>query len=100
MKKIILIAALAATVMFMHETQAQNWSLTGNAGTNPATNFIGTTDNKALKFRTNNQVRMTLSTVGRLGIGVGNPLYRLDVAGGTAAADTAPVINALVKKTG
>lgn len=100
MKKIILSAALAATVMFMHETQAQNWSLTGNAGTNPANNFIGTTDNKALKFRTNNAVRMTLSSNGRLGIGIGNPAYRLDVAGGTAAADTAPVINALVKKTG
>jgi hypothetical protein len=100
MKRIILSVAMAATVMFMHETQAQNWSLTGNAGTNPANNFIGTTDPIALKFRTNNTVRMTLSSKGRLGIGVGNPLYRLDVAGGTEASDTIPVINALVKKTG
>lgn len=30
------------------------WSLTGNAGTNPATNFIGTTDNQALEIRVNN----------------------------------------------
>ncbi len=30
------------------------WSLTGNAGTNPATNFIGTTDNQPLRFRVNN----------------------------------------------
>lgn len=30
------------------------WSLTGNAGTNPAVNFIGTTDNKSLKFKVNN----------------------------------------------
>jgi hypothetical protein len=30
------------------------WSLTGNAGTNPTTNFIGTTDNVALMFRANN----------------------------------------------
>jgi trimeric autotransporter adhesin len=29
------------------------WSLTGNAGTNPLTNFIGTTDNFRLSFRTN-----------------------------------------------
>jgi hypothetical protein len=99
MIRIILSVAMATSVMFMHETQAQNWSLTGNAGTNPANNFIGTTDNKALKFRTNNSVRMTLSSTGRLGIGVGNPLYRLDVAGGTGASDTIPVINALVKKT-
>jgi len=29
------------------------WSLTGNAGTTPATNFVGTTDNNALRFRVN-----------------------------------------------
>jgi hypothetical protein len=31
------------------------WNLTGNAGTNPETNFIGTTDGKALVFKINNQ---------------------------------------------
>jgi hypothetical protein len=30
------------------------WSVTGNGGINPATNFIGTTDNHPLKFRVNN----------------------------------------------
>jgi len=30
------------------------WSLTGNAGTNPTTNFLGTTDNQALELRVNN----------------------------------------------
>jgi hypothetical protein len=30
------------------------WLLTGNAGTNPATNFLGTTDNVALEIRANN----------------------------------------------
>lgn len=34
---------------------AQNWLLTGNAGTNPSTNFVGTKDAKALALRTNNQ---------------------------------------------
>lgn len=29
------------------------WSLTGNAGSNPATNFIGTTDNQPLIFKVN-----------------------------------------------
>ena len=33
---------------------AQSWSLTGNAGTNPSTNFLGTTDNQPLRFRANN----------------------------------------------
>ncbi|MEI6489798.1 MAG: hypothetical protein WCP52_12595, partial [Bacteroidota bacterium] len=31
-----------------------NWSITGNAGTAMATNFIGTTDNHALRFKVNN----------------------------------------------
>ncbi len=30
------------------------WSLTGNTGTNPANNFIGTIDNQPLRFRSNN----------------------------------------------
>ncbi len=32
----------------------QDWSLTGNAGTNPSTNFIGTTDAQAFEVRTAN----------------------------------------------
>ncbi|HSK13497.1 MAG TPA: tail fiber domain-containing protein, partial [Phnomibacter sp.] len=31
------------------------WSLTGNAGTNPASQFFGTTDNQPVRFRLNNQ---------------------------------------------
>ena len=34
--------------------QSNNWSLTGNTGTNDATNFLGTTDNIDLVFRRNN----------------------------------------------
>jgi trimeric autotransporter adhesin len=30
------------------------WNLIGNAGTNPANQFIGTTDNQPLRFRVNN----------------------------------------------
>lgn len=30
------------------------WGLTGNTGTNPATNFLGTTDAQPLRFRVNN----------------------------------------------
>lgn len=38
------------------------WSLTGNAGTNPSTSFIGTTDNKPLKFRVSNTPAGIIST--------------------------------------
>jgi hypothetical protein len=31
-----------------------DWTLTGNVGTNPANNFLGTTDNQALQIRVNN----------------------------------------------
>jgi len=43
---------------------AGDWHTTGNAGTNAATNFIGTTDNIALIFRTNNNERMRVSNGG------------------------------------
>jgi len=33
---------------------SDSWSLTGNNGTDPATNFIGTKDNKALEVKVNN----------------------------------------------
>ncbi|UEG51031.1 tail fiber domain-containing protein [Ferruginibacter lapsinanis] len=35
---------------------SSGWGLTGNAGTNPSTNFIGTTTNVPLRIRTNNVV--------------------------------------------
>ncbi len=35
--------------------KAKGWSLTGNTGTSPATNFIGTTDAQPMVFKVNNQ---------------------------------------------
>ena len=35
-------------------TGGNGWNLTGNATTNPSTNFIGTTDNQSLRFKVNN----------------------------------------------
>ena len=36
-------------------SSSSGWSVNGNSGTNPDVNFIGTTDNTALKFKVNNQ---------------------------------------------
>ena len=58
---------------------AQSWSLTGNNGTLPTTNFVGTKDSKALVFRTNNVERMRVLPNGRVGIGTTTPSALLNV---------------------
>lgn len=42
------------------------WNLTGNVGTNPITNFIGTSDAQDLVFKTNNTTGMVLRQNGSL----------------------------------
>ncbi len=59
---------------------SSSWSLTGNAGTDPATNFLGTTDNQPLVIRTNNTEVMRVTTTGNVGIGTSAPGYRLHLA--------------------
>ena len=63
------------------QTTKESWLLTGNAGTNPATNFLGTTDAQHLVFRTNNLERMRITSSGYVGIGTAAPNERLDVNG-------------------
>src|SRR6218665_1643538 len=41
-----------------------SWELLGNQGTNPAVNFLGTTDNVNLIFRTNNSARAMIYNTG------------------------------------
>jgi hypothetical protein len=48
-KKLFILGGLLVTVSVFSQ-----WSLTGNAGTNSATNFIGTTDSQPLVFRVSN----------------------------------------------
>jgi hypothetical protein len=51
--------------------KAKGWSLTGNSGTNPATNFIGTTDGLPLVFKINNQKAGYLGTSSTTNTGFG-----------------------------
>ncbi len=46
-----------------------DWTITGNTGTVPATNFIGTTDAVDFVTRTNNTERMRVLSSGKVGIG-------------------------------
>jgi hypothetical protein len=57
-----------------------DWKITGNAGTVQTNNFIGTTDNVGLSFRTNNVIRQTITNTGNVGIGITTPTNRLHVA--------------------
>lgn len=46
-----------------------SWLLSGNSSTNPSVNFLGTTDNNSLSFRTNNIRRLLIDSLGKVGIG-------------------------------
>ncbi len=61
------------------------WDLLGNAGTVAGTNFIGTTDNQDLVFKTNNTEKIRIMSAGNTGIGTNNPLTKLDVRGVVSA---------------
>jgi hypothetical protein len=53
-------------------TSADDWHTTGNSGTNRVTNFLGTTDNASLGFRTNSIERMVVDSIGHVAIGSTN----------------------------
>lgn len=66
---------------------ATGWTILGNAGTNIATNFMGSTDNVAVAFRSNNIERLRINTNGEVIAGNTASPYAGDlfVGYGTAA---------------
>ncbi|MBI2721189.1 MAG: tail fiber domain-containing protein [Bacteroidetes bacterium] len=60
------------------------WDILGNSGTNPLINFLGTTDNVDLVFRTNNIEWARILNNGRVGIGTATPRAKFDVLNGDA----------------
>ena len=72
-KSIVKIAAAVILTSWSGQLNAQ-WSLTGNAGTNPGVNYVGTSDNKELKLKTNNVERLHIGTDGFIGINTTTPI--------------------------
>ena len=69
MKKLLFILFFGAIFFGAY---AQYWNTTGNANTNPPTNYIGTTDCQPLVFKTGGHERMRLNKNG-FGLGIGTP---------------------------
>jgi len=66
--------------------QGSFWRLSGNSGTSVASDFIGTTDNVSVAFRTDNTERMRLQSGGQLTIGATAAGAKLDVHQTTSTA--------------
>jgi hypothetical protein len=67
-QKILLLFCVAVITVSKYNLFAQSWKLSGNATTNPSTNFLGTTDNKDLVIRTKNTERLRINSNGNIGI--------------------------------
>jgi hypothetical protein len=83
---------LLAALLNTNSASAQTWNVTGNAGT-ATTNYLGTSDAKDLKIKTNNQTRMFVKSSGQVGIGTTTPAALLHVQKSTLS-------EVLIKSTG
>ena len=86
---------LAVVMLFamasLPSLRGQSWLINGNGNTTVATNFLGTTNNQSLAFRTNNIERMRLTNNGNFVIGqTSTSGAKLQVATGSTLSLSAP----------
>ena len=77
-----------------------DWTLTGNAGTIPGTNFLGTTDNNHFLVYTNNTERIRVENDGQVIIGGTAPNNSTDRFTVFGSATQTAAINAYSPRTG
>ncbi|NUM49936.1 MAG: hypothetical protein HUU48_02355 [Flavobacteriales bacterium] len=65
-------------------TNANVWSILGNANIIPASHFLGTTDAQPIIFKTSNTERMRILSTGNVGIGTINPLQQFTLSHATS----------------
>lgn len=70
-----------STINISVESLTSFWSMTGNIGMNPDSNFVGNVDSVRLAFRTKNIERMSISPSGNVGIGTTSPTTQLHTTG-------------------
>jgi hypothetical protein len=68
-----------------------NWVLAGNTGTNPATDFLGTTDAEPLVIKTNGTEHVRIAANGNVGIGTPSPFTTLDIV--SAGSSNTPQVS-------
>jgi len=85
MKRTILFTVVVMMTVFssLHAQTTNYWTTTGNSFPSLSAQiyFLGTTNSYPLRFRTNNNDRMYISTSGNVGIGTNNPQAKLAVNG-------------------
>ncbi len=79
-KAFINITAMALILGICGTAKAQNWSLTGNALSGAPSPKLGTTDAVPLSFYTQDQLRMTLTQQGKLGLGTLLPNAKMEIS--------------------
>jgi hypothetical protein len=61
------------------------WGITGNTGTTPASNFLGTTDAQDLVIKANNTEAIRVQSGGNIGVGTNAPSTKLHIQGSNPA---------------
>lgn len=65
----IMVTDGAGNVSWTNASASNAWSTSGNTGTNVASNFIGTSDNNSIAFRSNSVERMRILNTGEIVLG-------------------------------